>query len=236
MHKCAKCGRAATSLEEIDAGCPCGSKVFKFDRQSVANDAAAQEGKDKVCGQTLSAISIGQRPMSESSKAELSANCRMMRHSATAFCSDKMHIENCAGNLQYNDKETAGGGGAGKSGGNGALGGVNGAANGGAGGGAGGAALEGSNGATDRGARDGGNGAQEGKVPESYLARTSFTGEDIENIKVLTQGVFLLDVRAIAKNPVVLKDEDEIYYVKLPLEQKKPLAAPAQPEGGSGKK
>jgi len=66
---------------------------------------------------------------------------------------------------------------------------------------------------------------QEGKVPSAYYARTSFTNDDIENIKVLTQGVFLLDVNAISKNPVVLKDEDEIYYVKLPLVQKK---APAQ--------
>jgi hypothetical protein len=80
---------------------------------------------------------------------------------------------------------------------------------------------------------------QEGKVPESYFARTSFTNEDIENIKVLTQGVFILDVNAISKNPVVLKDEDEIYYVKLPLVQKKAQSPKPDNENeaeGNGKK
>jgi len=137
MHKCAKCGRAASSLEEIDAGCPCGSKIFTFDRQ-IASAVAA------------SAVIEG---------------------------------------------------------------------NGGA------AATE-----ADDGAADG-----NGHAPESYHARLTFTNEDIENIKVLTQGVFLLDVNAISKNPVVLKDEDDIYYVKLPLEQKR-APAPAEGNGNNGKK
>ncbi|MFA6214383.1 MAG: Zn-ribbon containing protein [Candidatus Micrarchaeia archaeon] len=123
MHKCSKCGHAATSLEEIDAGCPCGSKVFIFGK----DNGEAQPGQD--AGETVIAQQEG----------------------------------------------------------------------------------------------DG------GKVPQSYYARTSFTDDDIENIKVLTQGVFLLDVKAISKNPVVLKDEDEIYYVKLPIVQKK-----LPPSGGNG--
>ncbi len=142
MHKCAKCGRAATSLEEIDAGCPCGSKVFTFDRQ-MAHAVSAPD--------------------------------------AVAFEVPK----------------------------------------------------EGGNGKDADGA-EGKTAAQEGRVPESYFARMSFTNEDIENIKVLTQGVFLLDVRAIGKNPVVLKDEDEIYYVKLPLEQKKAAKKEAPAQKGSG--
>jgi len=150
MHKCTKCGREAASLEEIDAGCPCGSKVFTFDRQAV--QAVASEAA--VNGNASAAA-----------QAVVNGN-----------------------------------------GGNGA------------------AQPEGN-----------GKAVQEegGKVPESYFARTTFTDDDIENIKVLTQGVFLLDVNAISKNPVVLKDEDEVYYVKLPLEQKHPASAQVE---GNGKK
>jgi len=191
MHKCSKCGRAASSLEEIDAGCPCGSKVFVFDRQ-IAHAVTASGVADGNAG----AIN-------------------------------------------------------GAAGGNGGLAGAGGNGSGAV------AAGNGSNApliaagigapsafavpetAKDR-AQETPEG-QEGKVPESYFARTSFTNDDIENIKVLTQGVFLLDVNAISKNPVVLKDEDEIYYVKLPLVQKKPAApapaaGPEQEKEGNGKR
>lgn len=60
---------------------------------------------------------------------------------------------------------------------------------------------------------------QSGKAPESYFARTTFTAEDVENVKIVSEGVFLLDVNAISKSPLVLKDEDGIYYVRLPFEQ-----------------
>lgn len=32
MHKCLKCGRSVASVNEIAEGCPCGSKVFVFQR------------------------------------------------------------------------------------------------------------------------------------------------------------------------------------------------------------
>ncbi len=32
MHKCLKCGRSVASVNEIQEGCPCGSKVFIFQR------------------------------------------------------------------------------------------------------------------------------------------------------------------------------------------------------------
>ena len=150
MHKCSKCGRAASSLEEIDAGCPCGSKVFIFGKENgEAQPQQEEQGKGGADG--------GQPPLSSSGTEQ---------------------------------------------------------------------------GAGEEGATV--NGDHDGKVPQSYYARTSFTNDDIENIKVLTQGVFLLDVNAISKNPVVLKDEDEIYYVKLPIVQKK--AAPSEGNGKNGKK
>ena len=189
MHKCSKCGRAASSLEEIDAGCPCGSKVFVFDRQIA--QAVAREGNggaaDGNGGFAVAGGNGGEGAMAPIAAAE---------------------------------------------GGSGAVG----AANGG----------NGNSAAADIGAAPSSfavpqtakNRVQEGKVPESYFARTSFTDDDVENIKVLTQGVFLLDVNAISKNPVVLKDEDEIYYVKLPLVQKKETkpAPGKEEEEGNGKK
>ena len=119
MHKCVRCKRTVASLEEINDGCTCGSKVFTFIRE----DGEEKTGKNG---------------------------------------------------------ETAGGSGT-----------------------AGGESKE----------------ADAGKAPESYFARMTFTTEDVENIKVMTEGVFLVDVNALSKNPVVLKDEEGIYYVKIPFGQ-----------------
>jgi predicted nucleic acid-binding Zn-ribbon protein len=63
------------------------------------------------------------------------------------------------------------------------------------------------------------DGPENGKAPSSYFARMSFTNEDVENIKIITEGVFMVDVNALSKNPVVLKDEEGVYYVRLPFDQ-----------------
>jgi len=169
MHKCSKCGRAASSLEEIDAGCPCGSKVFVFDRQ-IAQAAMASGEAGEKCGEA------GGLPGAESGPGNGG--------------SGNPAVAGVGAPSTFAVVETA----------------------------------------KDK-AQEMPDG-QEGKVPSSYYARSSFTNEDIENIKVLTQGIFLLDVNAISKNPVVLKDEDEIYYVKLPLVQKK---SQSKEEEGTGK-
>ncbi|MFA6907230.1 MAG: hypothetical protein WC263_00195 [Candidatus Micrarchaeia archaeon] len=183
MHKCSKCGRAATSLEEIDAGCPCGSKVFIFDRQiAQAVSAPAAEGNGDAAG----AGGIGGAPGGFAGAGGNGGNPAM----AAAPGNGAPAAASIESPSTFAVPETAKG----------------------------------------RPQEIPGS-PQEGKVPESYHARTTFTGDDIENIKVLTQGVFILDVNAISKNPVVLKDEDEIYYVKLPLVQKK---APEPLPGGNG--
>ena len=61
-------------------------------------------------------------------------------------------------------------------------------------------------------------GKADGRAPESYFARTTFTTEDVENIKIVSKGVFLVDVNALSKNPVVLKDDEGVYFVKIPFE------------------
>jgi predicted nucleic acid-binding Zn-ribbon protein len=150
MHKCVRCGRAAISLEEIDAGCPCGSKVFVFGRA------------DAVPGE----------PEAVTFQREGNGN--------PAKGSEAV-------------QEQAGGIGTAESGGK----------------------------------PDG----AETKAPDSYHARMSFSQEDVENVKVLTDGVFVLDVKGLSRDPMVLKDEDGIYYVKIPFEQKAP-----KPNGKGGKK
>lgn len=139
MHNCVRCGRAAGSLQEINDGCPCGSKVFVFNR-----DAASIAGEETVPKQA--------KPEAPGGNGEFTI-------------------------------------------------------------------------------------AQDGKVPESYHARMSFSTEDVENIKVLTEGVFALELRSLYKDPVVLKDEDGIYYVKIPFEQnEKALKELGKRENGKGKK
>jgi len=60
-------------------------------------------------------------------------------------------------------------------------------------------------------------GEGDGKAPESNFARTTFSTEDVENIKIVSEGVFFVNVNGLSKNPVVLKDEEGVYYVRLPL-------------------
>lgn len=109
MHKCVRCGKVANTLEEINAGCPCGAKAFIFTR--VSEEAKPAE------------------------------------------------------NATYAK-----------------------------------------------------NDAEASKPTDTYYARATFSSEDVENVKVVSEGVFLLDVNTLSKNPMVLKDEEGIYYVKLPYE------------------
>jgi predicted nucleic acid-binding Zn-ribbon protein len=130
MHKCVRCSRIAASLAEIDAGCPCGSKVFVFGK-----DAAEMASSPLAAQPDAAAAPPPAPPQPEETKVS----------------------------------------------------------------------------------------EPEGKAPSSSYARMSFTSEDVENIKVVREGVFLLDVNALSRDPMVLKDEEGIYYVKIPFEQRKPL-------------
>lgn len=139
MHKCVRCGRVAISLEEINAGCPCGSKVFIFGKETLAEEATPLSGEPSSTQQ--------QRVATEKIEQQTSQG-------------------------------------------------------------------------------------QNGKAPSATYARMSFTSEDVENIKVLTAGVFALDVNALSRDPMVLKDEEGVYYVKIPFEQ----VAPGAKENKKGSK
>ncbi len=145
MHKCVRCDRTATTIEEIHDGCPCGSKAFVFIRDSdpLSTDAQSGGSGEKKAEANVSVLTPPQQD----------------GNAAPAGSSGQAQPE------KMNE------------------------------------------------------GATNGKAPSSYFARMTFTTEDVENIKIVTEGVFAVDVNALSKNPVVLKDEEGIYYVKLPFEQ-----------------
>lgn len=73
----------------------------------------------------------------------------------------------------------------------------------------------------------------EGKPPKSSFARAAFSSEDVENIKIVSEGVFFVNLNGLSKNPVVLKDENGIYYVKLPLPDQNGKSKKMQNDGSS---
>src|SRR3989338_1286235 len=62
----------------------------------------------------------------------------------------------------------------------------------------------------------------EGESAHDGFLKTIEEGEkekafEVENVRLLESGVFEVDVLSLAKNPLVLKDHNDVYYVKLPL-------------------
>ena len=143
MHTCVRCGREATSLTEIHNGCPCGAKVFVFNKDTAKDDAAPA---DAPAGQQ-----------------------KLEQPAGTAVSNEPQ-----AGEIVFPSQGGAAG------------------------------APEGTAGS-------------DGKAPESNFARTTFSTEDVENIKIVSEGVFFVNVNELSKNPVVLKDEEGVYYVRLPM-------------------
>jgi predicted nucleic acid-binding Zn-ribbon protein len=40
---------------------------------------------------------------------------------------------------------------------------------------------------------------------------------DLENIRMLERGVFEIDLKSLSRDPVVVMDENGVYYVRLPI-------------------
>lgn len=215
MHKCVRCGRIAVSLEEIDAGCPCGSKVFIFGKES----APVQNEQKGAAAKTIP--NIAEQPKEAEAAAEPVAPDAIKAKGAQPApgASDEIGVQ--AGNAARanhapaqaagNDSEPPEG--------NSASGGGTAPASGSAP-----RLMQAERTVVMESVEP------EGKVPSSYYARASFTTEDVENIKVLTEGVFLIDVKSLSRDPMVLKDQEGVYYVKIPYEKKNGA------ENGIGKK
>lgn len=153
MHKCVRCGREATSLEEIHNGCPCGAKVFVFNKDAEKEILQPQQAAPAQPSAENSAKPEGGTPSGPQ-----------------------------AGEIVFPQQD-------------------------------------GAKGQDNRKAGEKEGDEADGKAPESSFARTTFSTEDVENIKIVSEGVFFVDVNALSKNPVVLKDEEGVYYVRLPLSQ-----------------
>ncbi len=44
---------------------------------------------------------------------------------------------------------------------------------------------------------------------------------DLENVRMLERGVFEIDVKSLSRGPVVVMDENGVYYVRLPVVRNK---------------
>ncbi len=42
---------------------------------------------------------------------------------------------------------------------------------------------------------------------------------DVENIRIVQKGVYHIDIKSLLENPLVLKDEKGVYYIKLPSQK-----------------
>ncbi|MFH0817921.1 MAG: Zn-ribbon containing protein [Candidatus Micrarchaeota archaeon] len=43
---------------------------------------------------------------------------------------------------------------------------------------------------------------------------------EVENVRVLQNGIFEIDIKSLSKNPVVVKDIEGVYYLRLPKPKK----------------
>ena len=43
---------------------------------------------------------------------------------------------------------------------------------------------------------------------------------DVENVRILQNGIFEIDISSLSKNPVVVKDSEGVYYLRLPKPKK----------------
>lgn len=43
---------------------------------------------------------------------------------------------------------------------------------------------------------------------------------EVENVRVLQNGIFEIDIDSLTKNPVVVKDSEGVYYLRLPKPKK----------------
>ncbi len=186
MHKCVRCERAATTIEEINEGCPCGSKVFVFIRDANAAEAEAQQKPGVSVAQPALFPTDGAKeksvPSFSADDSAPGAKEKMPDVVSEGIPSLDFSTAKNASLLQEN------------------------------------ASQQKPSANPSQTASEKPSGQENGKAPSAYFARTTFTAEDVENIKIVTEGVFAVDINALSKNPVVLKDEEGIYYVRLPFD------------------
>lgn len=44
---------------------------------------------------------------------------------------------------------------------------------------------------------------------------------EVENVRILQKGIFELDITSLVKNPLVIKDDRNVFYIRIPTPKKK---------------
>lgn len=190
MHKCLKCGRKILDIAEIADGCGCGSKVFVFIK---GEDAPSMAHGSHIAVIDFKAQKGGKKE-TDAPNQEAPANPEI------ALANDEFAGPGAFAAKRADGAEAAS---------NPIV------------------ASDISSGKPD--ATPAGNILQEEALSESlphdevWLAKggsvKSISTGGIENIRQVAKGVFELDVGALGAGPLVIRDENGIYYVRLPFSQ-----------------
>ncbi|MFH1306717.1 MAG: Zn-ribbon containing protein [Candidatus Micrarchaeota archaeon] len=159
MHICLKCGRVAKTVEEIEEGCTCGSKVFVFKR-----DESQQKLKPLKRAET------------KPSPAEAKSFSKKSSSIYPPLSKEKKEPPSPSGvasSIVSDDGEEPG---------------------------------------HDYSEVWLSKGAKISASPET-------PGSNIENIRQIKKGIFEVDLLGINSGPLVIRDSDGIYYVRLPFTQ-----------------
>jgi len=134
MHICLKCARVAKSVDEIENGCPCGSKVFVYKRDDL-----------------------------DSKRLEPIKSARFEEQRGKERKNDNLDEEP---GYKYNEVWLS-------------------------------------------------KGAQVSKL----VADSNSKDPKIENVRQIKRGVFEVDLLGLKSGPLVVRDSEGVYYVRLPFEQ-----------------
>ncbi len=240
MHQCLKCGKLISDLAEIQDGCSCGSQVFIYKkseedirekpsfrktRVSVMDFGAGEKSQTPQAPATLPKIpqdASGKAPANEKDFG-LAEPAKAPGAGQNVFADGKYS----GGKAPANEKdfglaEPAKAPAAGENVfDNEKYSGSNGAANAGDGKYSGGNEARGEKDLADKAAA-GASTEENGDWQEIWLSKKAeiwAAGDgDLENIRQLRKGVYEVDFKGLSDgNPVVVKDEEGIYYVRLPF-------------------
>ncbi|PIT84906.1 hypothetical protein COU37_00070 [Candidatus Micrarchaeota archaeon CG10_big_fil_rev_8_21_14_0_10_45_29] len=200
MHICLKCGRAAQSVDEITEGCTCGSKVFVFKREAKpikANPPATPPAKenhpaeDKIqIAENAKKPAEGMQKSPEEAPSE-DKPASPLKHPENPVSKDSLSpASNIYPPLAAKDEPKK-------------------------------APSSVASAILSEEPIDDEPGYDYSEVWLSKGAKISAAepGSQVENIKQVRSGVFEVDLLGVKSGPLVVKDEDGVYYVRLPFSQ-----------------
>jgi len=199
MHICLKCGRAAESVDEITEGCTCGSKVFVFKREAKpvkANPPATPPAKEDYFADDK--IQTSKKPEGANTQKPNKESLFRGALQPTSNPQEKISGAPTRGNGAQNIYPPLSTNGEPKP-----------------------APSSVASAILSEDAADDEPGYDYSEVWLSKGAKISAAepGSQVENIKQVRSGVFEVDLLGVKSGPLVVKDEDGVYYVRLPFSQ-----------------